>query len=581
LELLTFEEVANEIAASLDILESQARDMPERQLSVRAAFDYSWQRLEPEDQQAFSRLAVFRGGFSRRAAQQIAGAGLRTLRTLVEKSFTTAEGPDRYAIHELLRQFAEEKLETAGKAEPIREAHSQYYLAAVAEREADLKGLRQLEALEEIEVDLDNVRAAWSWALEKQEEHAIDQAQEGISLFFYIRTWNQEGWFLFQQALRVLAVDRTRSDYSRRVWGRLTARAGLLQAQFAESAPKIEEAIKKSLVIAETNANEAEIAYSHLALGHYHSRVTNDYQQALDYFLRSLERYQALGDLYYVAHILHRVGYCYGFVTGGEDYIHFTSRSLELARQIGDLSDAANALGNLGWSSLDTADYVAAESYARESIALSRQLRNFLGVAHSLILLGLCHVLFGRLEEAQKAATDGIVIAKDLVFINTRAYGLAITSVKASLQGDYELGRQLAEESLELHANPSGDFLGHWALAMAFVGVGETEKARHHSLAAFEICARWEWETRMTLLLPAIGINLAQQRHPERAVELLALFYYHPFSATGWTENWALLSDWQTRLKERLGVERYQVAWERGRKLDLAATIGGYLDERE
>jgi predicted ATPase len=581
LELLTFEEVADEIAASLDILESQVRDMPERQRSVRAAFNYSWQRLDPEDQQAFSRLAIFRGGFSRRAAEQIASAGLRALRTLVEKSLITAEGPDRYAVHELLRQFAEEKLEATGQAEPIRDAHSQYYLAAVAEREAELKGRRQLEALEEIEVDLDNVRAAWGWALEQQDEQAIDEAQEGISLFFYIRTWNQEGWFLFRQALLGLAVDQTWSNYSKRFWGRLAARAMLLQAQFAESAPEIENTIKQSLDIAETNGDVAEIAYSYLALGHYHSRVTGDFSQALDYFLQSLEWYQELGDDYYVAHILHRVGYSYGFVTGGEDYIHFTSRSLDLARQIGDFSDAANALGNLGWSSLDTADYVAAESYARESITLSRQLRNFLGVAHSLILLGLCHVLFGRLQEAQKAATDGIVIAKDLVFTNTRAYGLAITSVKASLQGDYELGRQLAEESLELHANPSGDFLGHWAQAMAFVGVGETEQAKHHSLAALEICARWEWETRMTWLLPGVGIILAQQGHSERAVESLALFFNHPYSITKWAENWPLLSTLKTRLGESLEPEPYRAAWERGRELDLVATIGGYLDLEE
>jgi tetratricopeptide (TPR) repeat protein len=581
LELLTFEEVADEITASLDILESQARDMPERQRSVRAVFDYSWQRLDPEDQQAFSRLAVFRGGFSRRAAQQVASAGLRTLRTLLEKSFIAAEGPDRYAVHELLRQFAEEKLEAAGQARPIRDAHSHYYLAAITQREADIKGRRQLEALEEIEADLDNVRVAWIWALEQQDARAIDQAQESISLFFYMRTWNQEGWLLFWQALQRLSVDQQKDDSSRRIWGRLAARAGLLQAQFAESTPEIEEAIKKSLTIAEDNADVAEIAYSYLALGHYHSRVTGDFSQALDYFLQSLDRYQALEDDYYVAHSLHRVGYSHGFVTGIENYVRYTRQSLELARQIGDLSDEAHALGNLGWSSLDTGDYAAAEGHAREAIAVSHQMGNSLGEAHSLVLLGLCHLLYGRLDEAQEAATAGFMIAKDLVFTNTQAFGLAITSIRASLDGGYELGRHLADESLNRHANPAGDFLGQWAQSVALLGVGEMEQAWQHSLTALEICVRWEWNTRMTWMLPVLGIILDQQGQPEQASEMLGLYFNHPLRPSGWAENWSLLSDWQARLEDSLGSERYQTAWERGRELDLETIVSALLDEAE
>lgn len=578
LELLNFEEVADEISASLDILESQARDMPERQRSVRAAFNYSWGRLAAEDQQAFSRLAVFRGGFSRRAAQKVAGAGLRTLRTLVEKSLITADGADRYAVHKLLRQFAEEKLEAAGRAGPVRDAHSHYYLQAVAQREADLKGRRQLEALEEIEVDLENVRAAWTWALEQQDEHIIDQAQESLALFFYMRSRNQEGWSLFEQALQELAADRPRSDYSRRVWGRLMARSGLLQAQFAKPAPDIEEAIKKSLAIAEANSDQADIAYSYLALGHYHSRV-GDFPQAMDYFLHGLERYQTLADLYYVAHSLHRVGYSHGPVTGIEEYMRYTRQSLELTRQIGDLSDEANALGNLGWGSQGAGDYAGAEGYAREAIALSQRMGDRGNLAHSLVLLGLCRLLYGRLEEAQEAATEGVVIAKDIVVPQTQAYGLAVMSVRASLDGDYELGRRLAGESQERFANVMGDYLGRWAKAMAFVGMGKTEQAWHQSLSALEICARLSWNARTTWMLPVVGIILACQGQPERAGEILGLYFNHPLRPGGWAEKWPLLGEWQVRLQENLGVDRYRTAWEQGRTLDLMTTVEALLAE--
>jgi predicted ATPase/class 3 adenylate cyclase len=579
LELLTFEEVADEITASLDILESQARDMPERQRSVRAAFEYSWGRLEAGDQGAFSRLAVFRGGFSRQAAQEVAGAGLRTLRNLAKKSLITTDGTDRYAIHELLRQFAEEKLEAAGQAGGIRDAHKLYYLEAVAQRETDLKGRRQLEALEEIEIDLDNVRAAWTWSLEQGDESVIDRAQESLSLFFYMRFQNQEGWLLFRQALQELAADKPLSDDSRRIWGRLTARSGLLQAQFAESAPEIEEAIKKSLAITEANADQAEIAYSYLALGHYYSRLTGDFSQALDYFLQALERYQALADLYFVAHLLHRVGYCHGFITGIDEYMRYTRQSLELARQIGDLSDEAYAIGNLGWGSFWSGDYDGAEGYAREAIALCQRMGERGTLGHWMILLGLCHVLNGRLEEAQEPLAEGVEIAEDIVYPLSQAYGLAVMSLQASLAGDYELGRRLAGESQERHTNLFGEFLGHWAQATALVGIGETEQAWQHSLSGLEFFANWGWDSRTTWMLPVVGIVLARQGQPERAVEMLSLYFNHPNRPIGFAEGWPLLGEWQVRLKENLGADKYRAAWERGRDMDLTTTVEALMIE--
>lgn len=582
LELLTFEEVAGEISISLDILESQARDMPERQRSVRAVFDYSWQRLAAEEQQAFSRLAVFRGGFSRRAAQQVAGAGLRSLRTLVGKSLIAADGLDRYAVHELLRQFAEEQLVAAGEAGPIRDAHSHHYLGEAAQREPDLKGRRQLAALEEIEADLENVRAAWDWALERQDQRGIDQAQGSISLFFYMRSRNQEGWALFRQALQRMGVDQAQGDASRRLWGRLTARSALLRAQFAKAAPEIEDAIKESLAIAVAGADQAEIAYAHLALGHYHSRVAGDYKQAQDNFLLSLERYRALNDLFYVAHALHRVGYSYGFIANIDEYMHYTRQSLELARQIGDLFDAAFALGNLGWGSFVNGDYAAAEGYAHEAIALSRPMGDRLTQAHSLVQLGLYHLLSGRLQEAQAEAAEGVIMAQDILYPLTQAYGLAVLSMLASLHGDYELGRRLAAESQELFSNPLGDFLGHWAQAAALIGLDQPQQAWQQALAALEgMSLHLGWDARTTWILPVIAIILARRGQPERASAILGLYFNHPDRPAGFAEKWALLSEWQTRLQEELGTQAYQAAWERGRTWDLVSAVEALLAERK
>ncbi|MDX1417307.1 MAG: BTAD domain-containing putative transcriptional regulator, partial [Candidatus Promineifilaceae bacterium] len=313
LQMLTIEEVADEIASSLDILHSMARDLPQRQRSVRATFEYSWRLLSENDRHAFSRLALFRGGFSRQAAQHIASAPLPRLRRLVEKSLVVVAGPDRYQVHELLRQFAEEKLVAAGNDRLLRSTHSHYYLGEVAARVEEIKGKRQLESLAEIEIDIDNVRAAWEWALITEDWQSIDQAQESLSLFYYIQGRNREGYLSFRRVLESEPLSHSRSAYLDQIWGRLTARSGLLQSQLSAPDPELERELQDSLVVAQTHGLEREIAFGYLALGHYHTKVSGEYREALPCFEQAVDRYRALGDDYYLAHALHRLGYTHSY----------------------------------------------------------------------------------------------------------------------------------------------------------------------------------------------------------------------------------------------------------------------------
>ena len=104
------EEIAQAIEASLDLLATTLRNVPERQRSVRATFEHSWAQLSDRERQIFARLAVFRGSFSADAAAQIAAATVSDLSALVTRSLLRYLPGDRYQLHELLRQFAAEKL---------------------------------------------------------------------------------------------------------------------------------------------------------------------------------------------------------------------------------------------------------------------------------------------------------------------------------------------------------------------------------------------------------------------------------------------------------------------------------------
>jgi tetratricopeptide (TPR) repeat protein len=237
------------------------------------------------------------------------------------------------------------------------------------------------------------------------------------------------------------------------------------------------------------------------------------------------------------------------------------------------------ALGNLGSGSVFAGDYANAECYLREAISLFQQMGSQ-GLAQTLIIEGLRQFLSGRLEESHKTAADGATIAKNIGYPLTQAFSLAVLSMLASLKNDYRLARRLADKSLTLISNKMGVFLGHWAQATASVGLGQTGKAWHQALSVLEISHHLHWYGSMTWPLPAMGIILARQGQPQRAVEILGLYFNHPLKPTGWAEKWSLLIESQKQMQEHLGINRYRMAWERGVGLDLVTAIEALLAER-
>ncbi|NIP18555.1 MAG: hypothetical protein GWM87_10630, partial [Xanthomonadales bacterium] len=165
LEMLAPAEIAAEISQSLDFLETDLRDVPERQRSMRAVFDHSWSLLTEREREVFQGLSVFRGGFTRQAAQQVTGASLRELMALVNKSLLQRDPRGRYEIHELLRQYAAEKLEGSEVAEGVRQRHADFYLALAEEAEPELEGAEPAVWLSQLDAEQGNLRAALAWSL--------------------------------------------------------------------------------------------------------------------------------------------------------------------------------------------------------------------------------------------------------------------------------------------------------------------------------------------------------------------------------------------------------------------------------
>ena len=188
IDTLSVNEITSEIQKSIDILETEKRDVPGRQRSVRAVIESSWNQVDASAQNLLKQLSVFRGGFTRAAAQEAAGASLRVLSQLVDKALLRRDPKTgRYSIHELLRQYAEEQLQFSFDEElAAHESHARYFANLMKKCETNLHGHRSRDPFPEIAADLDNIRVAWDYWVDKQNPQRILEFTSALWLFFEV-----------------------------------------------------------------------------------------------------------------------------------------------------------------------------------------------------------------------------------------------------------------------------------------------------------------------------------------------------------------------------------------------------------
>jgi len=168
--MLPVVEIEQQIRANLDLLSVNFLDSPIRQRSLRATFNYSWALLNEPEQSLLSRLAVFRGGCTARAAHEVAGASGSLLQSLIDKSLlhqrsaAKSSTSQRYFLLEPTREYALEKLEASGEADKLRQDLAAYYLKRIEEIGAQRASLNADSIRETFEQEHNNVRAALQWA---------------------------------------------------------------------------------------------------------------------------------------------------------------------------------------------------------------------------------------------------------------------------------------------------------------------------------------------------------------------------------------------------------------------------------
>jgi predicted ATPase/class 3 adenylate cyclase len=204
-DMLNIREIAEEIEKSLDFLETEMGDLPDRHRSIRAVFEYSWSLLSEDEREVFAALSVFRGGFTRDAAGRVAGASLRSLSNLSNKSLVVSTpSTGRYAVHELLRQYAEQELlKDANRCREVQQAHADYFAGLMDEAASLFSVANHLEMMDIIETDIDNSRSALRHMVATKNVEGVHNFLPAFTFAYELRGWYAGGVALFGEVLDV------------------------------------------------------------------------------------------------------------------------------------------------------------------------------------------------------------------------------------------------------------------------------------------------------------------------------------------------------------------------------------------
>jgi predicted ATPase/DNA-binding SARP family transcriptional activator len=388
--ILSSQEIADQIERDIHFLTSSMRDLPERHRAMHAVFDASWGMLTPEEQGVLSKLTVVRGGLSRPAAEQVAGASLSVLASLVSKSLMRRIGWARYDLHELVRQYACARL----AADPQQEAaargrHGEYYLALVRERESRLCSHDQKSALMELAAEIANIRLALEWAIDTHQTALLREVSFPLLYLYEIRGWYREAESIFCDAAAKLGTLETDAEHERdRQIAQLDMQTN--QAYFAFRIGRIAEAygmLRRCSEQLRSLGDQTVLRYALRYCG-IAAQPLGKLDEAELSLNESRELSQTVNRPWDVGIdnvYLGSVARVRGALDRAQPYLR---KALEISRKLGDPRLLAVSLNGLGFVLLSLNQPTQARELAEEALSLAQETGDRYDLALSMVLLG-------------------------------------------------------------------------------------------------------------------------------------------------------------------------------------------------
>jgi predicted ATPase/DNA-binding SARP family transcriptional activator len=389
------EQIAEGIRHSLDSLATAMRDMPQRHRTLRAVFDDSWQLLSPAAQMHFRRISVFHGSFSAAAAAEITGVPADELLALWRYSLLQRETVDdkgeRFMLHMTLRQFAAEHLAAdPSDAHKMHTRHCHHYTTVLAQQQAHLESGDSIQAAAVTQQEMENIRAAWSWAVTHVDVDALARGTHSLLRHYVLTNLVEEGERAFGQAAAVVQaqLDAQTNPHPVRV-----AILADLTAAHARMLFKLAR-YKDAVVVAGRAAAMAEGvgAQRPAAMAHLYGGIALLYQahntDAKASFESALALARAADWPKIESDALRGLGILYDQQEDPARAEHYYTVSLEISRQIRDLRGASASLGNLGVIQHSRGNHTLARTALEEALTIHEEIGDSSSTGRTLTHLG-------------------------------------------------------------------------------------------------------------------------------------------------------------------------------------------------
>lgn len=475
----------------LDLLETDWQNVPPRHRSLRAVFEHSWRLLRAREQNVLCALSVFHGGFTLAAAQAVADATPQALRVLVNASFLYREASGRYTMQELLRQYVAEKLaDDPVLTQKARDRHCAYYVEALQRWAEDAKGPRQQDVLLEMDVEIGNARAAWDWAVAQGDIAHIDQAVQGLCLFYERRIRRPEGEAACRAAAERLEVLSSASSAQETERLRVLSKVLTWQSRFLprERAHDVIERVLALLEQPELAALDvrAEQAAAWRQMGHI--MMGTDRQAAKRFYEQSLALYRVMGVGWEESLLLVDMGWYAWHSAVYKEAQHFFEESLRIARSGNDPRGVAQATQGLSGVAMNLGMPAEAARLSQESLALRREFGDLLEIADGLYSLGFKYIALGQSAKAVPLLEECRTLTCDQLGL-PGSYVHSVLAYARMLMGQYKPAYPLAQTALRIMQENHDQRGMGWAyhiLGGIALGLDEFAEAESYLLASVE-----------------------------------------------------------------------------------------------
>jgi tetratricopeptide (TPR) repeat protein len=443
------------LTSNLRLLNTARRDLPPRQRTFHAVFDYTWQLLDSHEQALLAQISIFRGGFTRQAAKSVLKDDISGLYNLQHHALLRRDESGRYRMHPLLRQLAEEKLSEPNRshlAELALNRHAVYFTSLAQSFEKDLQCDEGREAIQTLLPEQANLRAAWQYAIETGQWQLIANCLDSTHYFYQRKGFFSEEAVLVDNAINVLQAKLTDDIALTSLLSRLlTMRAWnyLNSSQFETGIKTIEQACELAQKVENADVEaQARLAWAQiLSTQHKHDLALAQFEQVVtqakiaqnqileaDGWIGISEQLPWLGEFDQAEESLHRAfDLCQAqqykpgemktlHLLGRQasrqgslsKTIHFYEQALQISHLLGDVAEEAEVLGSLGVELTNQGNLVGSLASLKEALAKFRRLNIPESEQWILGQLGYSSIRLGDYATAGKHLTDALAIATQL-----------------------------------------------------------------------------------------------------------------------------------------------------------------------